>query len=114
MQNMTRKFVLNLALLSILVLNLSPMISAMAEIPSDFQHSKERVHSKNSPQNNNSDRLSTSALLETLEKVEEDEKMASSNFKGYALCANRYGYALKDQLAIPNERGYLPYEPPIS
>ncbi|MDG1707440.1 MAG: hypothetical protein P8H03_01695 [Emcibacteraceae bacterium] len=113
-QNMIRNFVLNLAILSLLVLNITPMAYAMDENSSDFNHSKERNHSKNSSTKNNSDRLPTSALLETLEKVAEDEKNMSSDFKGYALNANRYGYALKDQFAIPNERGYLQDEPPIS
>lgn len=99
MQNMIRRLVLNLALLSLLVLNISPIAIAMDETPSA---------------KNNSERLSTSALLETLEKVEEDEIIASLDFNGYALNAHRFGYALKDQFAIPNERGYLPDEPPIS
>ncbi|MDG1859500.1 MAG: hypothetical protein P8I94_10375 [Emcibacteraceae bacterium] len=86
----------------------------MADTSIDFQHTKERAHSKSLPQKNNSDRLSMSTILEALEKVEEDVKMTSANFKGYALSANRYGYALKDKFAIPNERGYLPDEPPIS
>jgi hypothetical protein len=111
---MIRKFVIHIALLSLLVLNITPMANAMDEIPSDLNQSKERTHFKNFSLKNNTDRHSTSTFLETLEKVEVEEKISSLDFKGYALSANRFGYALKDQFAIPNERIDRLIEPPIS
>ncbi len=62
----------------------------------------------------NKDRTMWSQYLEALSEAEAEEKILSFQSYGNPFIAGQYGFALKDQFAIPNERSYLPDEPPIA
>lgn len=94
-----RHFVIILALISLSVMNLIPMGSAMDNVEKNDTAS--------------SNWLSFSASSEIEEKEEKKEKVLFELAYTSALKTARSGHLLHDLRAVPPERFYLPYEPPI-
>ncbi len=107
-----KKFVLILSLLPMLVLNLAPVSMAAADVlPGEMQ---EMPCSDTNSHKKNKDRSMWFQYLEALGEAEAEEKILSFQFYRNPFIASQYGFSLKDQFAIPDERSYLPDEPPIS
>lgn len=107
-----KNFVLILTLLPMLVLNFAPVSSAVADgLPGKTQ---ETPVSDTNSHKKNKDRNIWSLYLEILNETETDEKFLS--FQGFQnqSITSQYGFKPKDQYAIPNQRTYLPDEPPIA
>jgi len=94
-----------------LVLNFAPVGFAMSDVvPAQMM---EMPSSETSKPNKNTDRSVWSLYAEALNDAEAEEKILSLQSYKYPFIASQYGYAFKDQFAVPNERNYLPFEPPI-
>lgn len=107
-----KKFVLILSLLPMLVLNFAPASSAVADVlPGKTQ---ELPVSDTNSHKKNKDRNIWSLYLEILNETEAEEKILSYLPFNNPSIASQYGFTPKDQFAIPNQRTYLPDEPPIS
>lgn len=95
-----------------LVLNLAPVSIAATDIlPGEMQ---EMPSSDTNTHKKNKDRSMWSQYLEALSEAEAEEKILSFQSYRNPFIASQYGFALKDQFAVPNERSYLPDEPPIA
>lgn len=97
-----------------LVLNLAPTMLAAAEIKSETLHSNKSLKSDNGKSNKKVDRNLWSKYADFVSEAEVEEKIALFSLQKYPFIASQYGQAYKDQFAIPNERNYLPDEPPTA
>lgn len=110
-----KKFILILSLLPMLALNFAPASFAVSEKLSSDMPASELMNFPTSDtykSNKNSDRSMSSEYIEALGEAEAEEKVISSHYYNNPYIASQFGYALKDQFAIPNERNYLVDEPP--
>lgn len=107
-----KKVFLILSLLPLLVLNVVPIgVSASDALPGQMH---EIPKSEKFNKNTKSDRNMWSHYADVLNDAEAEEKILSFQLIKYPYAAYQYGIAPKDMFAIPNERSYLPDEPPIN
>lgn len=101
-----------LSLLPLLVLNIAPMSVGASDALPGTMH--EMPKSEKFKKNNKTDKNNWSNHAEAINDAEAEEKILSFQSFNSPLNAYHYGFSRKDQFAVPNERNYLPDEPPIA
>ena len=110
-----KKFILILSLLPMLMLNFASTGFAVSAVLSPDISAGELINfpiSETNKSHKNSNHNMWFEYIEALGEAEAEEKVISSHNYNDPYIPSQFGYALKDQFAIPNDRNYLEDEPP--
>ncbi|MBT5185778.1 MAG: hypothetical protein HOH19_08570 [Kordiimonadaceae bacterium] len=96
----------------LLVPSISPMGSAVAGEKSEISIQRNFIMPDVSRTGRKPEPSVWTFFADAIGEAESEEKIISTQLYKSPYIASNYGYALKDQFAIPTERYYLPDEPP--